>query len=190
MVLGGEGRKGEGGWIGCDRGHDIMWLCGTVAFSKSMHVYFNWKALPFPPSNGDPSSLKTWATHQIKPPFKMITSVYLASSQTLHTFITYSMKFAQNFMLQSTNTQGLGTSLVFTTGQCVWTVVINCFFLQSLKQQRDKLKKYQKKVSGSLELRCYMPSWMCNGHLPVQIHQQVEKEREIAKQLLRDGKKK
>ena len=41
------------------------------------------------------------------------------------------------------------------------------FFLQQLKEQRDKLKQYQRKIETNLA-----------------------KEREVAKQLLKDGKKK
>ena len=202
MVLGREGRKGEGrggrgkedGWR-LDRVPSRAWQCDCVELwhwvSQCMSISRYLENTPLP-------SLKWWPLLPQNMSDSPNSTTILDDYQCLPslapspcTFIAYSMKFAQNSILQLTNAKGLRTSLVFTTSVSeLWTVVINCFFLQSLKQQRDKLKKYQKKVSRSLELRCYMLSWMCSGHLPVQIHQQMEKEREIAKQLLRDGKKK
>ncbi len=45
-------------------------------------------------------------------------------------------------------------------------VIIDDYTLQQLKQQRDKLKQYQKKISV-----------------------QLDRDRDVAKQLLKDGKK-
>lgn len=47
-----------------------------------------------------------------------------------------------------------------------WSFSVFFSFLQQLKQQRDKLKQYQKKINA-----------------------QLEKDREVARQLLKDGKK-